>query len=259
MNALPTLGLFGSLGGVAALVVGGWYWATPDFFRVGYSPTQPGTGFNHQIHAGKLGMDCRYCHTKIEQSPEANIPNVATCYGCHAAGRVSEINSTATAAKVQFIRDAYEAGDRWVEVEALQTQGKHDEALALLARYQAEGLAVTEGGASIEWRRVHKLPDYVRNFPHDVHLTAGVSCYSCHGQVMSMPQVYQDQGMGMGWCLNCHRHPEAALVPPDRVTDLLWVQQELTARAAGGGTVDGAELAGRLWNTPPQVCGACHQ
>lgn len=223
MNALPTLGVFAGMGGLAAVVAGTWYWATPDFFEVGYSPIQPGSGFNHQIHAGKLGMDCRYCHTKIEKSPEANIPNVATCYGCHAEGRVSPIISTASDEKVRFIREAYESDK------------------------------------SIEWRRVHKLPDYVRNFPHDVHLSAGVSCFSCHGQIMSMPRVYQDQGLGMGWCLDCHRHPEAALVPPDRVTDLLWVEGELGARAAGAGTVNTGALVDRLWSTPPETCGACHQ
>lgn len=223
MNALPTLGAVGAVGGVIAVSVGTWYWATPDFFEVGYSPTQPGTGFNHQIHAGKLGMDCRYCHTKVEQSPEANVPNVATCYGCHAQGRVNPTISTASDEKVQFIRDAYDADE------------------------------------SIEWRRVHKLPDYVRNFPHDVHLSAGVSCFSCHGQIMSMPVVHQAKGLGMGWCLDCHRHPETALVPTDKVTDLLWVQKELDDRAKGAGSVNTAELVGRLWDNPPQTCGACHQ
>lgn len=223
MNALPTLGAFGAIGGVATVALGTWYWATPDFFEVGYSPTQPGSGFNHQIHAGKLGLDCRYCHTKIEESPEANIPNVETCIGCHATGRVSAAISTASDEKVQFIRDAYEADQ------------------------------------SIEWRRVHKLPDYVRNFPHDVHLSAGVSCFSCHGQIMSMPVVYQDQGLGMGWCLDCHRHPESALVPPEKVTDLMWVEGELKARAKGEGTVNTTDLMTRLWDEPPQACGACHQ
>lgn len=223
MNALPTVGALGSLGGLVVVVVGVWYWATPDFFEVGYSPAQPGSGFNHQIHAGKLGMDCRYCHTKIEQSSEANVPNVATCYGCHAPQRVNASMTLATDQKVQFIRDAYDSDQ------------------------------------SIAWRRVHKLPDYVRNFPHDVHLSAGVSCFSCHGQIMSMPQVYQSAGLGMGWCLDCHRHPETALVPPEKVTDLLWVQGELAARAKGEGSVNTQELRGRLWNDPPQTCGACHQ
>ena len=202
MNALPTLGAFGAAGGLVAVITGTWYWATPDFFEVGYSPTQPGSGFNHQIHAGKLGLDCRYCHTKIEESPEANIPNVATCNGCHSVGRVSPSLSTATDDKVQFIRDAYD----------------NDE--------------------SIPWRRVHKLPDYVRNFPHDVHLNAGVSCYSCHGQIMAQPVVTQEFGLGMGWCLDCHRHPEGALVPQDRITDLRRVEQEPTARADGGRPVN---------------------
>ncbi|VAX42128.1 Molybdopterin oxidoreductase subunit, predicted; chaperone protein HtpG [hydrothermal vent metagenome] len=223
MNALPTLGALGAVGGAVVVVLGGWYWATPDFFEVGYSPVQPGSGFNHQVHVGKLGMDCRYCHTNVEESPEANIPPVSTCNSCHGENRVSPAISTASDAKVLFIREAY-AEDK-----------------------------------SIEWRRVHKLPDYVRNFPHDVHVTAGVSCFSCHGQVMAMPQVYQKEGLGMGWCLDCHRHPEKALVPPDKVTDLLWVQGELEARAKGEGTTNTEALRSQLWDSPPQTCGACHQ
>ncbi len=223
MNTLPTLGALGSVGGAVVVALGGWYWATPDFFEVGYSPVQPGSGFNHQVHSGKLGMDCLYCHSNIQDSAEANIPTVSTCIACHGENRVSPSLSTASVEKTQFIRDAY----------------TEDE--------------------SIEWRRVHKLPDYVRNFPHDVHLAAGVSCFSCHGQVMSMPRIYQDQGMGMGWCLDCHRNPEAVLVPPDRVTDLLWVEGELEARAKGHGTINTEALMGQLWDSPPQTCGACHQ
>lgn len=223
MNALPTLGAFGSMGGMLVLIAGVWYWATPSFWEVGYEPKQPGSGFNHQIHAGRLGIDCRYCHTNVEESPEANIPPVSTCYGCHAPGMVSEARSTATADKVQFIRDAIENDD------------------------------------VLEWRRVHKLPDYVRNFPHHVHVQAGVSCYSCHGQIMSMPVVHQAESLSMGWCLDCHRHPETALVPPERVTDLSWVENELTLRASGAGTVNTGELRERLWDAPPVACGACHQ
>lgn len=219
---MPTVGALAAMGGVPVVVAGTWYYATPDYFEVGYMPTQPGTGFNHMIHAGKLGMDCRYCHTKVEQSPEANIPNVATCYGCHADGRVNPATSTATDAKVQFVRDAYESD------------------------------------ASIPWRRVHKLPDYVRNFPHHVHVKAGVSCFSCHGQIMGMPVVYQAQGLGMGWCLDCHRDPGKHLVPADKVTDLVWVEEELALRSQGGGGVNAQELVDALRAAPPQTCGACH-
>lgn len=224
-NILPTVGAFFGLGSLTAVVWGTWYYATPDFFEVGYMPTQPGSGFNHQLHAGMLGIDCRYCHTKVEKSPEANIPNVSTCMGCHAEGKLHIDVETKIGEKVAFIREAY-----------------------------AED-------ASIAWRRVHKLPDYVRNFPHHVHIKAGVSCYSCHGQITAMPVVFQAHGLGMGWCLDCHRQarvsPELHLVPPARITELKWVEEEWFANPRQN--VDAARrIYQSLAEHPPENCGACH-
>jgi hypothetical protein len=45
-------------------------------------PVQP-IKFSHQIHAGKLQMQCLYCHAGAEKSPIANLPAVGTCMGCH--------------------------------------------------------------------------------------------------------------------------------------------------------------------------------
>lgn len=45
-------------------------------------PEQP-IKFPHDIHAGKLGMDCTYCHYSAEKSPIADIPSLGTCMGCH--------------------------------------------------------------------------------------------------------------------------------------------------------------------------------
>src|SRR5262245_45373497 len=45
-------------------------------------PEQP-IHFPHDIHAGKLGMDCLYCHYGAEKSSVSNIPSLATCMGCH--------------------------------------------------------------------------------------------------------------------------------------------------------------------------------
>ena len=39
--------------------------------------------FSHQHHVGGLGIDCRYCHTTVEQSSFANIPPTKTCMNCH--------------------------------------------------------------------------------------------------------------------------------------------------------------------------------
>jgi len=222
-NVLPTVFALGTLGGLTGVVGAFWYYATPKFFEVGYMPKQPGGGFSHQIHAGKLGMDCRYCHTKVEQSSEANIPNVATCYGCHAENKLNIYNeSDSHKSRTEFIREAY-AGD-----------------------------------ASIPWRRVHKLPDYVRNFPHQVHIQRGVSCYSCHGQITAMPVVFQVQPLSMAWCLDCHRAPEASLVPPDRVTQLQWVERHIKERAGKVPAAGAQQVLDSLLHVPPQNCGACH-
>ena len=59
-----------------------WYYFSPDFLNVGYQPEQP-IPFSHKLHAGTLGIDCRYCHTTVEKSPFAAVPTVETCVGCH--------------------------------------------------------------------------------------------------------------------------------------------------------------------------------
>jgi hypothetical protein len=62
-------------------------------------------------------------------------------------------------------------------------------------------------GKSIAWQKVHLLPDFVK-FNHALHIKAGKDCTTCHGNVQSMPQIYQNASLAMGWCVNCHRLPE---------------------------------------------------
>lgn len=66
------------LGGVGIV----WYYFSPKFTDVGYQPKQP-VEYSHKLHAGDLGLDCRYCHSSIEISPVANIPPTQTCMNCH--------------------------------------------------------------------------------------------------------------------------------------------------------------------------------
>jgi hypothetical protein len=39
--------------------------------------------FSHERHVAGNGLDCRYCHTSVEQSPFAGIPPTKTCMNCH--------------------------------------------------------------------------------------------------------------------------------------------------------------------------------
>ena len=49
---------------------------------VGYEPEQP-IKFSHAIHAGKLNIDCQYCHTGVEKTRHAGIPSPSICMNCH--------------------------------------------------------------------------------------------------------------------------------------------------------------------------------
>jgi len=51
-------------------------------FNVGYAPEQP-IAFSHKLHAGKLELDCKYCHQNVEKGPHATVPALSTCMGCH--------------------------------------------------------------------------------------------------------------------------------------------------------------------------------
>jgi hypothetical protein len=39
--------------------------------------------FSHKHHVSGLGMDCRYCHTSVEESAFAGIPSTKVCMTCH--------------------------------------------------------------------------------------------------------------------------------------------------------------------------------
>jgi hypothetical protein len=72
-----------------------------------------------------------------------------------------------------------------------------------------------------------------------------------------MPVVFQAHGMGMGWCLDCHRAPEKHLVDKSqmRITDLRAVEAQL---ASADQVQQGLLLKEQQKLNPPQHCGACH-
>src|SRR5207253_73492 len=69
-------------------------------------------------------------------------------------------------------------------------------------------------------------------------VNAGVSCFSCHGNIMEQPIVHEVQPLSMSWCLDCHRNPTPSLVPKDKVTDLWWVRSQLLTKDAHGDPTD---------------------
>jgi hypothetical protein len=76
-------------------------------------------------------------------------------------------------------------------------------------------------GESIQWIRVHDLPDYVY-FNHEIHVNKGIGCASCHGRVDQMPIMYEQNSLQMEWCLNCHRNPAVNLRPTSEIYNMAW-------------------------------------
>jgi len=71
-------------------------------------------------------------------------------------------------------------------------------------------------GKSLEWTRVHDLPDFVY-FNHSIHVNKGIGCSTCHGRVDQMPLTFKVNTLYMQWCVGCHRNPEKYVRPRDQV------------------------------------------
>jgi len=74
--------IVGALLAGTATMGGIWYYFTPEYARVGYTPVQP-VPFPHSVHVDQLGLDCRYCHSAVERSWYSNVPAAGTCMNCH--------------------------------------------------------------------------------------------------------------------------------------------------------------------------------
>ncbi len=73
--------------------------------------------------------------------------------------------------------------------------------------------SVYASGGPMMWQKVHHLPDHVY-FDHRPHVSAGILCQTCHGEVQSMDVVSRQMSLRMSSCLGCHRDP-AGRLPPD--------------------------------------------
>lgn len=110
VNKLPLRIIAGLVILVTLIVIAVTYYFTPKYTTVGYMPTQP-VPYSHALHVGQLGLDCRYCHTFVDQSEHANIPDAGTCMNCH-----NSILPDSPA--LAPIRASYESGEPvdWVRI-----------------------------------------------------------------------------------------------------------------------------------------------
>ncbi|HEY6346877.1 MAG TPA: cytochrome c3 family protein [Bryobacteraceae bacterium] len=106
-------------------------------------------------------------------------------------------------------------------------------------------------GQPIPWVHIHRLPDFVF-FNHEAHVTAGVSCVSCHGRIDQMVEVHQEKPLNMAFCIACHSDPAPNIRSPELVTKLDWVPDR-DPRAIG------EEIVKQKHLDPPLNCSGCHR
>ena len=214
---LPPIATVG--GAVAIFVV--WFWFSPKHTDVGYQPVQP-IPYSHKLHAGDLGMDCRYCHNNVERSAVAGVPPTQTCMNCHAQVKVDS-------KKLVPLHESWTSGEpiEWLRIHKISDYAYFDHSVHM----------------NIAGQKV------------------AVGCVNCHGRVDQMPVVRQEEPLSMGWCLSCHREirdgrnfgfpPEEVLRPREHMTNMTWQPDASWAPKA-------AEIAKGL--KPPTIeCSGCHR
>jgi len=113
-NTLSRASIYG-----AVFIIAGLGWAMMQIERSSYVTDagvvkpQP-VPFSHQHHVTGLGIDCRYCHTSVENSSFAGIPPTKTCMNCH-----SQIWTNAQ--MLEPVRASYRTGEslQWTRVNQL--------------------------------------------------------------------------------------------------------------------------------------------
>ena len=150
-------------------------------YQDGYAPEQP-IKFSHKLHACQYEIDCQYCHSGASKGKSAVIPSTNVCMNCHKG--ISE-GPTYGKDEIQKIYDRVGWDpEKQVYNDSLITKGP------------------------VEWVRIHNLPDHVY-FNHSQHVVAGgIECQTCHGEIQTMEVVKQENTLGMGWCIDCHRETE---------------------------------------------------
>lgn len=112
-NKLPLILLIVAIGGAVGGVGFFWYYGSPKYTAVGYRPDQP-VEYSHKLHAGDLGIDCRYCHYSVEESAIANVPPTQVCMNCHTMVKPES-------EKLAKVRESYMTGVpiQWVRVNKI--------------------------------------------------------------------------------------------------------------------------------------------
>lgn len=159
-NAIARLSFYGSpvflgLAGVAAAcIVRSPYWTGRN------AAVEQPIPFSHEIHSGRLGLDCRYCHAGSESEAFAGMPSTEVCMNCHA-----QVWTALPA--LEPVRSSYATG---VPLAWLRVHDLPDHAYFHHGMHSAKGI-----GCSDCHGRVDQMPQMWQSAPLTMEW-----CLGCH-------------------------------------------------------------------------------
>ncbi len=178
-----------------------------------YQPSQT-IAYSHKLHAGDMGIDCKYCHHSAVKSKHAGIPSLNVCMNCHKTVQEGTVTGKEEIAKIH---------DHVGYNVSKQDYNK-----------DVDGNRIEK---PMVWNKAHNLPDHVF-FSHQQHVhenTGNIDCRQCHGpvetytlgRISSTEEINAyaktDEGaergivqltkpiLTMGWCIECHNKKEIDL------------------------------------------------
>jgi hypothetical protein len=113
-NTIARVSIFGALFFIGALLLLMYQIDRSGWVTLQNVAREQPIQFSHERHVAGNGIDCRYCHTSVEDSSFAGIPPTKTCMNCH-----SQIFSTSPF--LESVRDSFR-NDRsiaWTRVHDL--------------------------------------------------------------------------------------------------------------------------------------------
>ena len=113
-NTISKVSIFGGLFMVLGLIWLGLQIGRSSYITQGWVARDQPVPFSHAHHVGAIGIDCRYCHTSVEDSSFAGIPPTRTCMNCH-----SQLYSDSPT--LEPVRASFRTGDpiAWTRVHDL--------------------------------------------------------------------------------------------------------------------------------------------
>jgi hypothetical protein len=150
----------------------------------GYGPAQP-VAFSHEMHAGTMRVDCRYCHRGVDSGRFATVPASSTCMNCHSVAATDRPGVT-------LLRALYEEGKPvpWKRVHRLPD-----------FVYFAHDVHVAAGAGCENCHGNIAQASLVRQ----VHTLSMGSCLDCHRNAHSRIVRAGADLRGPENCSACHR------------------------------------------------------